>query len=111
LAFALVAASSLVRAEDPKAARPAPAKVGPSAKVYRSKAKKAPRHNLVDLNHATKSQLKKVPGITDEVADKIIAGRPYRTKAHLVTHNIVSNTLYGAIKDRVEAVQPKTLPR
>ncbi|HJW72173.1 MAG TPA: helix-hairpin-helix domain-containing protein [Geothrix sp.] len=98
--LALVLTAGLGSAEE--------AKTAPKASARPShKAKKAPRYKLVDLNSATKDQLKKLPGITDELAARIIAGRPYMSKAHLVTHNIIAPDLYYPIKDRVAALQPK----
>jgi len=38
-------------------------------------------------------------------ADKIIAGRPYLSKAHLVTRNILSGAHYAQIKDQIIARQ------
>jgi DNA uptake protein ComE-like DNA-binding protein len=61
--------------------------------------------NPVDINSATRTQLKKIPGVNDAVAAKIIAGRPYLSKAHLVTHNIISGTHYAQIKDLIIARQ------
>lgn len=67
----------------------------------------------VNINFATKAELKKLPGITDALADKIIAGRPYNTKANLVLHNVLSRNLYEPIKHMISArldvpPQPKT---
>jgi DNA uptake protein ComE-like DNA-binding protein len=66
------------------------------------KAKAADYARRVNLNAAGKEDLKKVKGITDAIADKIIAGRPYLSKAHLVTHNIIPMSLYQTIKDQVK---------
>lgn len=52
----------------------------------------------VDINNATREQLKKLPGIGDAEADKIIAGRPYLSKANLVTHNIIDRGVYENLK-------------
>ena len=62
----------------------------------------------VDINSATKNQLKTIPGITDAFADKIIAGRPYLTKTRLLTQKVLPDDVYAAIKDRVEARQSAT---
>ena len=61
--------------------------------------------NPVDINSASKAQLMKIPGVSDAMADKIIAGRPYLSKAHLVTHNIISGVQYAQIKDLIIARQ------
>src|SRR5690349_11241278 len=60
---------------------------------------------LVDINSASKAELKKLPGIQDAQADKIIAGRPYGSKAWLVTHNIISGVHYEQIKSMIVAAQ------
>lgn len=59
----------------------------------------------VDINSASKAELKKLPFIGDEEADRIIAGRPFLTKAHLVTKGYISPGAYQAIKDMVIAKQ------
>ncbi len=74
----------------------------PFAKT-RKKPKKLPYEQRVDLNNATKEELKKLQGITDEYAAKIIAGRPYRSKAALVVDKILPTTVYFLIKDKVTA--------
>ena len=74
-----------------------------SAKAKNAKA--APATQLVDLNSASKAELKKLPGISDAEADKIIAGRPYGSKAHLVTRNIVPHGVYENLKKLVIAKQ------
>lgn len=53
---------------------------------------------LVDINSAKKEELKKLPGISDAEADKIIAGRPFGSKAWLVTNKIIPMETYQAVK-------------
>jgi DNA uptake protein ComE-like DNA-binding protein len=69
------------------------------------RSKAAPLGKLVDINHATKDELNTLPGIQDPQADRIIAGRPYLTKARLVTRKVLSPELYEAIKKRIVAKQ------
>jgi hypothetical protein len=62
----------------------------------------------VDINSASRAELMKLPGIGGEDADRIVKGRPYLSKAALVSANILSYDKYAALKGRIIAMQPQT---
>src|ERR1700741_3474522 len=57
----------------------------------------------VDLNSASATDLKALPGMTDADAVKIVQGRPYKDPSDLVSKKILSDTEFAKIKDRVTA--------
>ena len=61
----------------------------------------APIGSLVDINHASRTELKSVPGITTALAGRIMANRPFGSKTQLVSRGIISRELYERIKDKV----------
>ena len=104
IALTLSMFASLSVADESQKAKQANA--ADQAKAAPKKSKAAPpRVEPVDINSATKEELKKLPGIGDAEAAKIIAGRPYLTKAHLQTHNVVSPGVYLTLSPLVVAKQ------
>ncbi|MBI4913496.1 MAG: helix-hairpin-helix domain-containing protein [Acidobacteria bacterium] len=89
---------------DPVVAAQAQIKKQMKAQTPRSKPR--PPESYLDINTASREELKKLPGVTDELAGKIMAGRPYPTKSKLISGNILSMDVYAGIKDRIAAVQP-----
>jgi competence protein ComEA len=106
IALALWTSASLCLANEPEPQKAKQTNAADKAKAAAKKSKAAPpKVEPVDINSATKQELKKLPGIGDAEADKIIAGRPYLTKAHLQTHKIVSPGVYQGLRHLVVAKQ------
>jgi len=93
-AFALLGTHSSQAAEKAKAAT-SPHASAPSAVL-----------KLVDINSASRTELKQLPGIGDAEADRIIGARPYPSKAKLVAENVLPHESYLMLKSRIIATQP-----
>ena len=108
-ALVLASPSAVAAAEasaPSKAVVAAPAKAPTAAKEGAAKPKPKP----VDINNASVEQLAKVPGLDKAHAMKIVASRPYPTRAWLVTKGILSETKYAEVKDYLVAT-PNTSPK
>jgi DNA uptake protein ComE-like DNA-binding protein len=62
-----------------------------------------PPEQRVDINHASITELLKVPGMTSSWAGRIVRFRPYRTKQDLLEMGVVNSKAYDRIKDFVIA--------
>lgn len=100
LALALGCASAAAFAQDKTAASQPP-------KVAKTK---TPQRELIDINSASRAELKSLPGVGDAEADQIVAGRPWKTKADLVMDKVLPEGVYVAIKDRMVARQTRKSP-
>ncbi len=76
-----------------------------TAPVPSAAAQPQPAPRLVDINSASRKELKTLPGIGDAEADRIIAARPYLSKAKLAADKVLSEAAYAALKGRIVAIQ------
>lgn len=67
----------------------------------------------VDLNNASRADLMRLPGIGAAEADRIVKGRPYLSKASLVSQQVLPAPLYDGLRGRVYvgAVKGRPAPR
>ena len=101
--FAMTVAAPVFAAE-PVAPTPAPAPAPHTAATVSTPAKAA----AVDINSASATDLKALPGMSDADAAKIVQGRPYKDTGDLVTKKIVTDAEYAKIKDQIVAGHPKS---
>lgn len=105
-AAVLLLGANLSLALQPKA-DDAPATIGGMQSTPKSKQaiaerrKAATKVKRVDLNTASAKALKTLPGIGDAEAARIIAGRPYGSKAWLVTKKIIPDGIFVNINNRI----------
>ena len=68
--------------------------------------KKPPPARLIDINSASKTELKTLPGVGDAEADRIIQARPYPSKAKLAVDKVIPDAVYAGLQGRIIAAQP-----
>ena len=84
----------------------APSVAGPLAAP--AAASSAAQSELIDINSASKAALMKLPAVGEAIADKIIAGRPWKSKYDLVVKKVVTRSAYDKFSKYVVARQPST---
>ena len=99
----LVALTAAASAQAPSPSGPAVTPRAPAA----STPPPVGEQPLIDVNSASRDELKALAGIGDARADAIIKGRPYRGKDELAQKNIVPDGVYAGIKDRIVARQAR----
>jgi DNA uptake protein ComE-like DNA-binding protein len=60
---------------------------------------------LVDINSAGKQELMTLPGIGEELSQKIIQGRPYKMKTQLKSRKVIPDATYEKIAAKIIAKQ------
>jgi DNA uptake protein ComE-like DNA-binding protein len=65
----------------------------------------------INLNTASKADLLRLPGITEIDAQRVIDGRPYRSKTDLLDKRIVSAQIYAKISVKVFGSEDSTIAR
>ena len=106
IAFGLMTLAAMSRAAGPgptSAAAPAAQASGASTKTKPAKPVKP-----VDINSASRAELKTLPGIGDVEADRIISGRPYHSKADLAERGVIPTGVFLSLKGRIIANQEAT---
>ena len=100
------AADTLATKENPAAERAeekkeTPAQEKAEARKAAHKSKTMMMTPKVDINSASKEDLMKLPGVTDAIADKMIAGRPFASRAELLSKKILTPAEYAKIRAKV----------
>lgn len=60
-----------------------------------------PMPSAMNVNKASAGDMVLVLGLSKEVADRIVANRPYRVKGELVAKNVVPKDTFDLIKERI----------
>ncbi|WP_447977621.1 helix-hairpin-helix domain-containing protein [Candidatus Nitrospira bockiana] len=85
----------------PAASDAAPA--GPSASMPQPPA--SPALSAVNVNTASASDMVLFLGLTKDMADRVVANRPYKVKGELVAKNVMPKSTFDLLKDRITVAQ------
>ncbi len=55
----------------------------------------------VNINTASSGELQKLPGVTGEMADRIVGNRPYAISQDLLRRHLVTKAEYAQIEDKI----------
>ena len=93
LAFGLVVPFAAFASQTPQSTMP------PAA--HHRHAAKSHAGPKININTATKEEILTLPGVTEDTADKIIAGRPYKSRGELVQKNVLTKDDFKKISTMV----------
>lgn len=93
--FALISTTTT-----PVAAAP-PTKNTPQATAPMSEGRR--QASQIDINSASVTDLRSLPGVGNARAKKIMAGRPYASVDDLMTRKVLPKSTYDKIRDRISA--------
>ena len=65
-----------------------------------------PIQRKVDLNQAGVEELRRLPGITPEIAERIVRNRPYRKLDDLVTRKVLGKKQFARVRELVIVSRP-----
>jgi len=78
-----------------------PVSPAPSGMPAPSAVSPQPMPSSMNVNKASAGDMVLVLGLSREVADRIVANRPYRVKGELVAKNVVPKDTFDLIKERI----------
>jgi DNA uptake protein ComE-like DNA-binding protein len=75
--------------------------IGPTPPTFPRSDGRNTKTEQVNINSAGREQLAALPGIGEEYADKVMAGRPYKNKKELKTRKILPEANYKQVADKI----------